>query len=147
MRFTPRTTRRSLAAIDLTPLVDVVLLLIIFFMTTAQFVKMTQAEVELPEQRGEEERLEEASELVINLDANGNYIVAGDTVGIDVLRRKVAYELAMTGASLRESDQSAGRLQIMIRADRNASAERLNELVRTLSDLGVKSSALGVEVR
>jgi biopolymer transport protein ExbD len=146
MHFTPQRKRRTLSAIDLTPLVDVVLLLIIFFMTTAQFVKMTQAEVELPRQPGEEQRLSDESELVINIDSAGRFVVAGETVTIDVLRRKVAYELAMAGSEVRRGDPRDGALRIVVRADRRASAAVLNELVRTLSDLGVKTSALGVEV-
>lgn len=146
MRFTPQRKRGAFSAIDLTPLVDVVFLLIIFFMATAQFVKMTQAELELPQQRGEAERLEEKSELIINIDARNQYIVTGDVVSIGVLKRKIAYELAMAGADLRSGDPRDRRLRIVIRADRQASSETLNTLVTTLSELGVKSSALGVEV-
>ncbi len=146
MRFTPKQTRGSFSAIDLTPLVDVVFLLIIFFMATAQFVKMTQAELELPQQAGEEGRLEEPSELIINIDADNRFIVTGDVVSLETLKRKVAYELALAGANLRARDTGDSRLQIVIRADRRASSETLNTLVTALSDLGVKTSALGVEV-
>jgi biopolymer transport protein ExbD len=146
MRFTPKQTRGPFSAIDLTPLVDVVFLLIIFFMATAQFVKMTQAELELPQQAGEEGRLEEKSELIINIDADNRFIVTGDVVSLDTLKRKVAYELAMAGANLRARDTRDSQLQIVIRADRRASSETLNTLVRMLSDLGVKTSAFGVEV-
>lgn len=123
------------------------MLLIIFFMTTAQFVKMTQAEVDLPQQRGEEIRPEAGSELIINIDAPGRYIVAGEIASLDVVRRKVAYELAMAGTEARGGESREDRLRVVIRADRNASADVLNRLIAALSDLGVKSSALGVEVR
>ncbi len=48
MRFgAARHTERGVA-VDLTPMIDVVFLLIIFFMTTAQFARLTRADVELP---------------------------------------------------------------------------------------------------
>ncbi len=51
MKFTrPKVTPE--ATFDLTNMIDVVLLLIIFFMLTAQFAKSNQREMDLPRQAG-----------------------------------------------------------------------------------------------
>ena len=57
MRF-PRRNRDALE-INLTPLIDVVLLLLIFFMVSTTFTKETQLLIELPESSIEETSLEE----------------------------------------------------------------------------------------
>ena len=57
MRF-PRRNRDALE-INLTPLIDVVFLLLIFFMVSTTFTKETQLLIELPESSIEETSLEE----------------------------------------------------------------------------------------
>ncbi|MEC9372838.1 MAG: biopolymer transporter ExbD, partial [Planctomycetota bacterium] len=52
MSFAPDHRGERIPDIDITAMIDVVFLLIIFFMTTAQFVKMTRAEVDLPRETG-----------------------------------------------------------------------------------------------
>ena len=47
MRFVSPRNRRKLTTVEMTPMIDVVFLLIIFFMTTAQFARQTRAEVDL----------------------------------------------------------------------------------------------------
>ena len=49
MKFARARQRRRSVAVDITPMIDVVFLLIIFFMTTAQFAQLTKAEVDLPQ--------------------------------------------------------------------------------------------------
>ncbi|MCK4873957.1 MAG: biopolymer transporter ExbD [Phycisphaerales bacterium] len=140
MRFIPNNARRRKVGIDITPLIDVVFLLIIFFMTTAQFVKMTQADLDLPKQAGDEEVTDERSELVINISQDGMYIVDGRSASLETVVRKVAFELAYTRA---ENE----RIRIMIRADRRAHTGSLNSLIAELSELGVRNTSIGVEVR
>ncbi|NCO69562.1 MAG: biopolymer transporter ExbD, partial [Acidobacteria bacterium] len=50
MRFTA-SQRAHLPDLDLTAMIDVIFLLIIFFMTTAQFVERARAELDLPKER------------------------------------------------------------------------------------------------
>jgi hypothetical protein len=46
----------------------------------------------------------------------------------------------------REPDRPAQQLKLLIRADRNASAARLNRVVRVLRPLGVGVARLATEV-
>jgi biopolymer transport protein ExbD len=45
--------RRDSITVDITPMIDVVFLLIIFFMTTAQYALLTRTELNLPKEKGE----------------------------------------------------------------------------------------------
>jgi biopolymer transport protein ExbD len=66
--------------INLTPLIDVVFLLLIFFMVSTTFTKETHLEIDLPE--ASVEPVEVTSNAVIDLtvQANGNYVVNGKTL-------------------------------------------------------------------
>lgn len=65
-------------ALSITPLIDVVFLLLIFFLVTTRFEK-TDREMEFPLPSASEAQpvTEEPQELFINIDREGNYFVNG----------------------------------------------------------------------
>ena len=66
--------RREDSGVDLTPLIDVVFLLLIFFMVSTTFIRETQLKIDLPEDSGELQEIEE--EIVeITVDRLGDYAV------------------------------------------------------------------------
>ena len=74
MKF--RRQRREEVSINLTPLIDVVFLLLIFFMVSTTFTRETQLSIDLPEASGEvSETGREQIEILI--DESGSYRVNG----------------------------------------------------------------------
>ncbi|RLJ19470.1 biopolymer transporter ExbD [bacterium endosymbiont of Escarpia laminata] len=69
-----RPHRKKAIEVDITPLIDVVFLLLIFFMVSTTFDRETQIEVELPEAAGEEAQTT-ADMLDITIDASGTFYV------------------------------------------------------------------------
>ncbi|MDO8845932.1 MAG: biopolymer transporter ExbD [Methylicorpusculum sp.] len=69
--------KREKLEISITPMIDVVFLLLIFFMVTTTFNKETALNIKLPQAEGEEP---EQQPKVINLtiDAQGTYYLSGD---------------------------------------------------------------------
>ena len=68
--------RREEVGINLTPLIDVVFLLLIFFMVSTTFTRETQLSIDLPEAEGQAaEVVEEKIEVLI--DESGRYRVNG----------------------------------------------------------------------
>jgi biopolymer transport protein ExbD len=60
--------------VNITPLIDVVFLLLIFFMVSTSFTRETQIELELPKATGNQ--LEVANKVVeISIDAEGNFYI------------------------------------------------------------------------
>jgi len=60
--------------VNITPLIDVVFLLLIFFMVSTSFTRETQIELELPKATGDQ--LEVANNVVeVSIDAEGNFYV------------------------------------------------------------------------
>lgn len=93
MRFHQR--RREDPEISLTPLIDVVFLLLIFFMVSTTFTRETEITIDLPEaeaQAPDEDR--EVVEVIIDLE--GRYFVGGQMLvnrRVETLRRALAEDL------------------------------------------------------
>jgi len=71
-----RRQRREEVGINLTPLIDVVFLLLIFFMVSTTFTRETQLSIDLPEAEGKP-RLEDDRQIEILVDEGGSYRVNG----------------------------------------------------------------------
>lgn len=77
MKF--RRQRRDELGINLTPLIDVVFLLLIFFMVSTSFTTQTQLTVNLPE--AEAEPAPKVNKLVLTITRDGQHAVNGKSVG------------------------------------------------------------------
>lgn len=122
--------------VDLTPMIDVVFLLIVFFMATAQFAKLTKADIDLPREQGETERTTVSSSMVINVTASGELIIDGDSFSMD-------RAVAMVRVELNRAGGDASAVDLLIRADRAAPASVVNAIAERLVDAGVRSWRLG----
>ena len=65
-----RRQRRDEVGVDLTPLIDVVFLLLIFFMVSTTFIRETQLKIDLPEASGELQEIED-DVIEITVDRRG----------------------------------------------------------------------------
>ena len=65
--------------LNLTSLIDVVLLLVIFFMVSTSFVRETELKVQLPEASAEAPA-SEAPAMEIVIDTDGNYFLNGEAL-------------------------------------------------------------------
>ncbi|MGD2052859.1 MAG: biopolymer transporter ExbD, partial [Gammaproteobacteria bacterium] len=61
--------------INLTPLIDVVFLLLIFFMVSTTFDRHTKLKVELPEASAKMQQQPQEEPVVLAIDAKGNYFI------------------------------------------------------------------------
>lgn len=66
--------RRDELDLNLTPLIDVVFLLLIFFMVSTTFDKQSRLKIELPEASSQAVELE-ADTVVIGIDAKGRFFI------------------------------------------------------------------------
>jgi biopolymer transport protein ExbD len=140
MRFARASRRSHELFVEITPMIDVVFLLVIFFMTAAQFASDSRAELNLPRERGEQEEVSEEAGLVINITEEGTIIVSMIEVGLEELRQIVREEIA------RLPGRNPQRLKLMIRADRNGDTRRLNQVFTMLRDMGVGTARVATEV-
>ena len=68
---------RHEASVELTPLIDVVFLLLIFFMVSTEFIKETELKIDLPEASGDVQP-EQREVIEVTVDRVGDYAVNGE---------------------------------------------------------------------
>ncbi len=130
MRLAPNQRGERHLPVDMTPMIDIVFQLLIFFLTTAQLAQLSLAEVDLPSERGEASDQEMDAGLIINILADGTIVVAGQPTDL------VALSL-MAESLLAESSGRERPIRPLVRADRAAPANALNLTLRALQNAGV----------
>ena len=122
MKF--RRQRREEVGINLTPLIDVVFLLLIFFMVSTTFTRETQLSIDLPEAKGAvAAELEEKIEILI--DESGEYRVNGQGL--------VDRQLRTLQAAIYKLSAGDTTLPMIITADAQAAHE---DVVRAMDAAG-----------
>jgi biopolymer transport protein ExbD len=123
----PRRERHEVN-VELTPLIDVVFLLLIFFMVSSTFIRESQVKIDLPEASGEVREVE-AGVVEITVDRGGEYSVNG--------RILVNTELSTLLRALRELQTSGATVnpekRVIITADANAAHQ---SVVRAMDAAG-----------
>lgn len=123
------------AGFDITSMIDVVLLLTIFFMMSSQFSRIAQRELDLPRQRGDAHpRPDSASDaaVVIDLEKDGRLSVAGRAYPLERLATMVAIDR-------QRAERTGNFLDVIVRADRTTPAPQLQRLAGALGKEGVDS--------
>ena len=118
----------SSLAFNMTPMIDIVFLLIIFFMTVSQITRTADYPLPLPRVTEGDITAKTAS-ITINLDRKGTIIIGGQT-----LTREQA--LSTVRKALAKFDNDADRVRIQIRCDRNCPSGHVTQLFENLAKLG-----------
>lgn len=120
---------RHEATIELTPLIDVVFLLLIFFMVSTTFVRETQVKLDLPEANGEPQAIEPGT-IEIVIDRSGDYAVDG--------RVLVNNDKSTLVRSLNEMrDPESGSPRVVITADANAAHQSVVRAMDAAGSVGL----------
>ena len=124
-----RPHKREQPDINLTPLIDVVFLLLIFFMVSTTFNDDARLRLQLPQADGEAMASDELELLEIVIDAGGRFYVDDSQVrdtGPDTLRK------AMVGVVGPRRD-----LPVLIKADANTPHQAVMTALDAASQLGM----------
>ena len=125
MKFSRR--GRHEASVELTPLIDVVFLLLIFFMVSTTFTRETQLSVDLPEATGLM-REEADRQIEVLIDEAGNYRVNGRPV-VDTRMRTLQ-------AAVYKISQGDTTLPFIISADAQAAHESVVRAMDAAGQMG-----------
>ncbi len=121
--------------VDLTPMIDVVFQLIIFFMLTSHLGDLRRTEIDLPREEGTEQREDRQAAMVIDIGFNGDYYVESRVTALSEIHR-----LAVSGLATEGRGQV---FDVLIRPDRNAPAVYLDRLLTSLTEAGVTRWKMG----
>ncbi|MEA3275934.1 MAG: biopolymer transporter ExbD [Pseudomonadota bacterium] len=127
MNLRPR--RSDPPDINLTPLIDVVFLLLIFFMVSTTFKEDARIKVQLPEAQGEEVPTDEPHVLEITIDREGRFYVNERTV---VDRELETLKKAIAGATGEDRE-----LPVVIKADAKTPHQAVMTVMDAASQLGL----------
>lgn len=119
------------AAFDLTPMIDVVLLLIIFFMLSSQFAQASRRPIDVPREQGQKAPSESNEMTLIDIDGPDRYYVLGRSLTLAELIEMVQSDLKRRG--------TAAQPEFVVRADRSSPASELNKLASALTQIGVRT--------
>ena len=120
-------------SLDLTPLIDVVFLLLIFFMVSMTFDRETVLNVDLPEATGEHTETE-VKVIDIQISVEGKYAINDQPLIDDELK---TLKTAMTKIS--DGDTS---IPLLISADRNAPHHAVVRAMDAAGQLGFSSLSI-----
>lgn len=122
---------RREAGIEITPLIDVVFLLLIFFMVSSNFVQNQVVSVTLPTSKAA--TASESNTIEIVLDTSGTYFVAGEPVGNE--RDQLLNALGSVVGSL--DAQALSEQPVEIRADASATHQSVVRALDVCATLGL----------
>ncbi len=123
-----RSHKREEVSIDLTPLIDVVFLLLIFFMVSTTFTKETHLEIDLPESSAEAVSTDDVEILEIIVGSSGEYSLNGKSLinnQIDTLKR-----------ALEKESKGDTKLPMVITADASVAHEYVVRAMDAAAQLG-----------
>ena len=133
MKFKRNSKRRIVANVEMTPLIDVVFQLLIFFMLSSTFVVQTSIPVEIPESEGTTQL--EHKELVISLKPGAGGPDDGGEIYVDDVSIGSWEELTSTLAEFSEKKPDA---VVLFRPDTHVDYGRLVKVLGIASNVGIE---------
>ncbi len=135
MKF--RSRRRESPQINLTPLIDVVFLLLIFFMVSTTFTRESQLRIQLPEAVASPAEMAD-DELVVLIESDGSYAINGERLA------RTDVQTLMEGLRLRRSGDPGQA--VIITADAQASHESVVRAMDALGRLGLSNLVISTQL-
>ncbi len=130
MKFS--TSNEPLAIFSYSSLTDIVMLLLIFFLLTSQFVIQTGVKVKLPGSKTNEQTA--PSQLIVTLTAGGGIYAGKDEVTVDELPARLAL---MKGEGKEQN--------LIIRADKTVAVELVIKVIDAAKSTGIDKFTIQTE--
>lgn len=119
--------------VNLTPLIDVVFILLLFFMVTTTFNRHSELRIDLPEASSESQP-EQQKQLEIAIDASGNYFVNG--------QKMVNTKAETLLLALRKAIGNDKEVPVSIRADAKTPHQSVITAMDAASKLGLTKMSI-----
>jgi biopolymer transport protein ExbD len=127
---------RALDALNLTPLIDVVFLLLIFFLVATRFAQDDrELPVQLPSAASAVPMTMEPNELVVNVDASGDYMVRGERTSLQRIEGILTQAVANNPVNQ----------MVIIRGDKNVAFQSIVAVMDLCTKVKVPSYKISTE--
>lgn len=131
--FNENEENATISAINVTPLVDIMLVLLIIFMLVSSFIAREAIEVDLPHAATGKEI--EKNTVSILVSKNGDYYISG---------RKTA-DIQSLAQELKNEKAKSSELQVVISADRMVYHGKVVDIIDLIRQLQIYNFAINVE--
>ncbi|MFP4597828.1 MAG: ExbD/TolR family protein [Persicimonas sp.] len=121
-----------ISGINVTPLVDIVLVLLIIFMVTTSYIVRQQIKVDLPKAASGESDVE--STMVLSVSDDGDYFLDDEATTLDEIADETVTRL-----------EAEPELRAIIAADKGVEYGRVVDLIDTIKQNGLDKFALNIE--
>jgi biopolymer transport protein ExbD len=129
-------TRKEDPEINLIPMIDVLLVIIIFLMLTTTYAKFSELQINLPSADAEKQ-VERANEINVVINATGQYLIQKRAVAFrDV--QSLAEELRRAGAGMKDP-------VVVVNADGSANYQSVIRVMDAARQAGYGQVAFAVE--
>jgi len=125
-----RERKRADFLVEMTPLVDVVFLMLIFFMVSTSFTVSNSLKLELPSSQASSQD-KQMKEVLISVDVKGQLYVQEEAVEDGDLRRRIL--------NISKGDPN---MRVVLRADANSLHKRVVFVMDTVRELGMGKLAI-----
>lgn len=122
-----RHSKKESPEVNITPLIDVVFLLLIFFMVSTTFERQAELSIELPEASSKAQTPDELIEVAI--DASGRYFVNG--------RQLVNRQTQTIRQALKQASEGLKEPSVVISADANTPHQSVVTVMDAARQLGL----------
>ncbi len=131
-----RTQRKDDVDLDITPLIDVVFLLLIFFMVSTTFERQSEINITLPE-ASEEYTEVKPDAVIISVDSQGNVFINEKAL--------VNSQLITIRESIRDAVQDLDDPPIIISADAEATHQAVVKVMDAARQLGLLKITFAIQ--
>ena len=121
----------------MTPMIDIVFLLIIFFMTVTQVSKLNKEQLDLAKLKGTQDQ--KPSVVTVNIMDSGEIRVSGSTLPLSEL-------ISLINRELRRVGDEPKLLTVVLRIDQRGTSATPNEVIKSLKKLFIDKVHFAVEV-
>jgi len=138
MKFIRHRKRKVTANVDMTPLIDVVFQLLIFFMLSSTFVVQTSIPIQDPV--SDRAGAMEAKDVTLTLQNNTG---GPDGLGSVFLDEVEISDFATLTATLADLHRANPEAMVLIRADANVTTQRLIDILGYVTESGIEKYGIG----
>lgn len=133
MKLDPHDSDQIIAEINMTPLIDIMLVLLIIFMVTSSISLESGLDIDLPKSKAKAGS-KESTAVLVSLDRHGAISVQGREVGMDRLKAAISDALAEEKSNL-----------VVFEGDRDSNLGRTIQIMDIAKEAGAEKFAIATE--
>jgi biopolymer transport protein ExbD len=127
---------KLVAGINVTPIIDVALVLVIILLITAPMITVLNMEIDLPQAKARS--IEDEARLSVTLGKDGALAVDEDSVASHNLQYVLSQRIA---------ESSNENILVVVRADSRISYDKIREVIKSAKQAGARRIAIATQQR